>query len=378
MVALAGDTDTDATGTGAGALTVIVAVPVFVSLNAVIVALPAAIAVTRPDAETVLTPVLLEPQVTTRPVSTLLFASRVTAESCTVPPTRRLDVAGDTETDATGTGAGALTVIAAVPVFVSLNAVIVALPAAMAVTRPDGETVLIPVLLELQLITRPVSTLLFASRAMAESCAVPPTWRLDVAGDTDTDATGIGAGALAVIAAEAVCPSLEAVTDTLPAATAVTSPELETAAIVVLLEPQPITRPVSTLLLESSVTADSCTDDPTCRLAVNGDTDTDATGIGAGALTVRREEFDFPVVEALIIDWPGPIALTFPVVVSTVATVMSELVQVTARPEIGFPLESASIAVACAVWPIRTAEGSTVTATVAIGVGGGGTTAILA
>jgi hypothetical protein len=45
------------------------------------VALPAATAVTKPEAETVLTPVLLEPQVITRPVSTLLFASRVTAES---------------------------------------------------------------------------------------------------------------------------------------------------------------------------------------------------------------------------------------------------------------------------------------------------------
>jgi len=288
----------------------------------------------RPDAETVATALLLEAQLIKRPVRMLLLASRVTAESCTVPPTTRVVVAGDTETDATGTGAGALTVIAAAPVFVSLNAVIVALPAAMAVTRPDVETVLMPVLLEPQVTTRPVSTLLFASRVTAESCTVPPTWRLDVAGVTDTDATGTEAGALAVIAAEAVCPSLEAVTDRFPAATAVTSPDAETVAIPVLLEPQPITRPVSTLLLASSVTADSCTDDPTCRLAVNGDTDTDATGMGAGALTLRREEFDLPVVEALISDWPGPTALTVPVVVSTVATVKSELDQITVRPEI--------------------------------------------
>jgi hypothetical protein len=82
-------------------------------------------------------------------------------------PTTRVAVAGDTETDATGTGA--LTVIAAVPVFVSLNAVIVALPAAIAVTRPEPETVLMPVLLELQVITRPVTTLLLASRVVAES-----------------------------------------------------------------------------------------------------------------------------------------------------------------------------------------------------------------
>jgi hypothetical protein len=117
----------------------------------------------------VATPVLLEVQLTARPVSTLLLASRVTAESCTVSPTWRLGVAGVTDTDATGAGAGALTVIAAAPVFVSLVAVIVALPAPIAVTRPDAETVLIPVLLELQLTLRPVSTLLLASRVVAAS-----------------------------------------------------------------------------------------------------------------------------------------------------------------------------------------------------------------
>jgi hypothetical protein len=63
--------------------------------------------VTRPDAETVATAVLLELQLIARPVSTFLLASRVTADSCTAPPIRRLDVAGDTDTDATGTGAGA-------------------------------------------------------------------------------------------------------------------------------------------------------------------------------------------------------------------------------------------------------------------------------
>jgi hypothetical protein len=60
---------------------VIAAVPVFVSLVAVIVVLPAATAVTRPLE---LTEAMLEfelAQVTTRPVSTLLLASRVVAES---------------------------------------------------------------------------------------------------------------------------------------------------------------------------------------------------------------------------------------------------------------------------------------------------------
>jgi hypothetical protein len=227
--------------------------------------------------------------VITRPVSTLLAASRVTADSWTEAPTCRLEVAGDTDTDATGTGAGALTLIAAEAIRPSLDAVIDTLPAATAVTNPEPETVAIPRLAELQVITRPVSTLPLASLVTAESCAVPPTWRFAVAGDTDTDATGTGAGALTLIAAEADCPSLEAVIDTLPAAKAVTRPEPETVAIPVLPEPQLITRPVSTLLLASCVTADSCAVPATWRVAVAGDTDTDATGIGAGALTMRDD-----------------------------------------------------------------------------------------
>jgi len=56
-------------------------VPVFVSLVAVIVALPAATAVTKPLALTEAMPEFELDQVTTRPVSTLLLASRVVAES---------------------------------------------------------------------------------------------------------------------------------------------------------------------------------------------------------------------------------------------------------------------------------------------------------
>jgi hypothetical protein len=138
--------------------------------------------------------VLLEAQLTTRPVSTLLLASRVTAESCSVPPTWRVAVAGDTDTDATGTGTAALTVIATGKVLPSLEAVTVAEPAATAVTSPDAETVLIAGLLELQLTTRPVSTLLLASRVVAESCTVAPMPILAAEGDTVIDATGVGGG----------------------------------------------------------------------------------------------------------------------------------------------------------------------------------------
>jgi hypothetical protein len=134
-----------------------------VSLVAVIVAPPAAIAVTSPDPDTVLIDGLLEFQVTTRPVSTLLLASRVTAESCCVPPTRRLALEGETVTVATGTGAGALTVIVEIALLPSLVTVIWVVPALTAVTRPSELTDAIPAFALDEVTTRPVNTLLLAS-----------------------------------------------------------------------------------------------------------------------------------------------------------------------------------------------------------------------
>lgn len=144
---------------------------------------------------------------------------------------------GDTETDATGIGGGAFAVIAAVEVLPSLVAVIVAAPAPMALTRPDVETMAIVVLLELQVMTRPVRRLLFASRVAAASCTVAPIWRLAAAGDTATDATGIGGGGgvgVTLAAAEPFFPSLEAMIFAEPAAMAVTTPALLTEATFVL------------------------------------------------------------------------------------------------------------------------------------------------
>jgi hypothetical protein len=95
---------------GGGACTFAIAVPVFVSLVAVIVVDPAPTPLTKPVE---LTEAMLEfvlDHVTTRPGSTLLLASRVTAENWPVPPTRRLDDAGETVTVATGAGAEAVVV----------------------------------------------------------------------------------------------------------------------------------------------------------------------------------------------------------------------------------------------------------------------------
>ena len=177
-------------------------------------------------------------------------------------------------------------------------------------------------------------------------------------------------------AAEPVCPSLDAVMDTLPAATAVTSPETETVAIPVFPEVQLITRPVSTLLLASRVTADSCADAPTCRLALAGDTDTDATGTGAGALTLRDAEPVLPSLAAVIAVLPGATAETSPAD-DTTATLELVLCQVMVRPESGFPKASLGTAVAWAVCPTTTAAGLIATEMSAIGVGVGGCTVIV-
>ena len=104
-------------------------------------------------------------------------------------------VAGVTLTDAT---AAALTLTLAVPVFPPLVAVIVADPAATAVTSPLVLTVTALLLLLDQVTDRPASTFPLASLSVALSCAVPPTVRLVDAGDTATVATGAGDAAATV------------------------------------------------------------------------------------------------------------------------------------------------------------------------------------
>ena len=147
-----------------------------VSLVAVIVAVPTPTAVTVvvPFVElaglTVSTDVLLDTQLTVRPVRTLFAASLVTAVSDCVPPTTIGVVGEERVTELT---AASVTVIADVPVFVSLVAVIVTGPPAVtAVTRPLPSTVATAALLVLHVTARPVSTLPAASLVTAESCCV--------------------------------------------------------------------------------------------------------------------------------------------------------------------------------------------------------------
>src|SRR5213079_43346 len=95
------------------------AVPLCASLVAVMVAGPTVAPLTSPLPLTVATAVLLDAQVTVRPVSVLPFASLRVAVSWTVWPVGTEAGAGVTVTEATGAGAGAVTVMAEVPLLPS-------------------------------------------------------------------------------------------------------------------------------------------------------------------------------------------------------------------------------------------------------------------
>src|SRR5438046_3977082 len=132
--------------------------------------------------------------------------------------------------------------MAAVPLWPSLVAVIVAEPATVAVTSPVPFTVATGVLLLDHATGRPVSTVPFASFRVAVSCCVCPTGTLADAGLTVTDATGTP---LTVMLAVPLCPSLVAVIVTgPPAATPLTRSEEHTS------ELQSLTNLVCRLLLE--------------------------------------------------------------------------------------------------------------------------------
>ena len=128
-------TVTDATG---ARVTVSVAEPDTPPLVAVIDVLPAPTAVAKPVLETVATLVLLLVYVIVRPVRIFPLASLSVTTAWVDWPTVRLLLFNVTVTEATGTG---VTVSVADPETPSLVAVITALPAATAVTKPVLDTV---------------------------------------------------------------------------------------------------------------------------------------------------------------------------------------------------------------------------------------------
>src|SRR6059058_824591 len=253
-----------------------------------------------------------------------------------------------------------VTVMAAVPLFPSLVALIVMEPGVTPLTRPLVLTVATAVL-ELDHVTvRPESGFPPASLGVPVSCTVWPACTEAEGGVTSTDATGTG---VTVIAEVPLFPSLVAVIVAVPGVTPDTSPLLLTVATAVLELDHVTVRPESGVPPASLGVPVSCTVCPACTDAEGGVTSTVATGT---FVTLIDEVPLFPSLVAVIVAEPGVTPETRPPLL-TVATAVLELDHVTVRPESGAPLASFGVAVSCTVWPACTEAEGGVTSTVATG-----------
>jgi len=278
-----------------------------------------------------------------------------------------MTVAGDGVTVTLPTGTG-ITVTDADPDFVSLVAVMVtgvavgATPVTTAVLDPVLDTVARAGLLEVQVITRPVTTVPFKSFVVATRVVVFPCVMVTFPGATVTVPTGTG-----TIVTDAVpdFPSLVAVMVTgPPIAAPVTTPALDTVAIDVLLDAHVTTRPVRTVPLASAVVAVSVPVCPTMIELVGGATLTVATGAG---VTVTLDVPDFVSLVAVIVVVPGATPVTTPVADTVAAAVLLD-VHVTTRSVTTVPLTSFTVATSVVVWPAMTLAvgGATVTLPTAV------------
>src|SRR5512142_2577873 len=135
--------------------------------------------------------------------------------------------------------------------------------------------------------------------------------------------------------------------DTVPAPTAVTTPTLETVAIAVFELVHVTVRPVITFPDASVAVAVACVVLPARMLDVPSTTLTFAT---VDVDTVCVIDAETPSTVAVILDVPMLTPVITPAL-DTVATPGALLDQVTVRPVIKFPAESAAVATACVLWP---------------------------
>ena len=397
-LAEAGLTDTVFTGGGGTGFTVITGVVTAgaASLVAVMVAVPAPAAVTvivapldeltELAALTVKTAVLLETQLTVRPLSVAPPPSLGIAVSTCVSPTMIGVVGDDSATVTTGGGGAAVTVMELAPDIPSLVAVIVTGPPTLtAVTRPFASTVAIAGVPELHVIALPVSRLLLASLRVAVSCCVLPTTMLAELGATETVATGTGftvisgvvaLGAVSLVAVIVAVPRPTAVTVTVAPVDVLTELAALTVNTAVLLETQLTVRPLKVAPPASLGIAVSTCVAPTTTGVVGVERATVTTGGGGEAVTVMELAPCFPSLVAIISIGPCALrAVTKPLAL-TLATVIFSDAQVIVRPVSTFPAASLSVAVNCCVAPTTMLADVGVSVTVFTGAGGTALTVI--
>jgi len=265
--------------TGAGAATLTDPVPLFPSTVAVIVAVPAATAVTTPPDETVATPVLLDVQVAVRPVRVPPVESLAVDVNVPVWPTVSDRLDGLTDTVATGTRVTTTDTAALLPSAVAVMDADPAASALMVAVLPDddGVTFATDELLVVQVNDVPEITFPLASLSTAVSCEVCPVMSETNAGlTTGTEAPTTGM----LTAAEPCMPSTVAITLVEPNATPFTSPVEDTVATALFALLHVTVRPLSGLPDESSGVAAICAVAPMLSDTVAGDMSTELTGVG--------------------------------------------------------------------------------------------------
>lgn len=322
--------------TGASA-TVTVLVPVALPLVAVIVVLPGVTPVTTPLDDTVAAAPLLELHVTARPTSTFPFASRTPAASVVVCATNTVVVEGVTVTLAAGT---ALTDTAAVALFPSLVAVIVALPGEMPVTRPLDDTVAMPEADVVQVTVRPVSVAPRTSCSVGTSVAVCPTKRLGAVGASVIVATGASVTVTVVLAD---LPSLVAVTIDVPGPAAATRPIADTVATEALLVVHVTVRSIAIVPSVSVMNGVNVPVSPTVSASADGSW-TNPTGTRD---TVTATVAVCPSDVTVIVAVPAATPVTTPLLDAVATPLLLEL-KVTTRPVSGVPFTSFTVTVSVA------------------------------
>jgi hypothetical protein len=177
---------------GGGALTLSAEEALFPSLDAEIIAVPDAIAVTSPVGATAAMPELELCQVMGRPTIGAPVESLSAAVACAVWPIRTDGGLTVTVTVAIGVGGGGNTPIVAWPEIPSLTALTTALPGATPETKPESVTLAIDALDVNQEMGRPESAAPVASFGIATARVVCPV-SSERGTVRETDATRAGA-----------------------------------------------------------------------------------------------------------------------------------------------------------------------------------------
>jgi len=261
---------------------------------AVIMAVPGAIAVTKPAGLTVATVGALEAQVT---VLCVASSGRTVDTSGCVPPTTRAAVVGATVMLATGiTGAATTwTTPVAVKLPSAVVTMMVAMPGAMPVTTPVVAcTAATAGAVEAHV------TALFVALAganTADSVVVPPAITTAVAGAMATPVTAIIPGAavtVTTLVSTKLPVAVRATMTAMPAALAVTRPVALTVATALSV----VVQKIAEIAAGGLIAAASCWVDPTTTLALSGVTE---TPVGVTTVTTLMATKPPSVVVAVII-----------------------------------------------------------------------------